>query len=198
MEEGESPPAQADEPQELNDEEPEPVTKFNADLIEAGTPEDSNVLLGDVLIIIAQLITACQMVYEEMFIVKLDIPPLQMVGFEGVFGFVVLSFLLIPLNFIPNIHALRNVNTNGSLEDPIDAMVKIGHQGLLFVPILGLVLSIAFYNFAGISLTKEINATTRMVLDSIRILVVWLFALAVGWQNFHWLQVKLMFFFPGF
>lgn len=131
------------------------------------------------------------MVYEEIFVNKLDIPPLQMVGFEGFFGVFVLSILLIPLNYIPNIQALRGINSGGTLEDPIDGLTKVGNNGLLFVPILGLIFSIAFYNFAGISLTKEINATTRMVLDSVRILVVWLFALAVGWQTFHWLQVKI-------
>jgi hypothetical protein len=132
------------------------------------------------------------MVYEEIYVVKLDIPPLQMVGYEGVFGFGILTLILIPLNFIPNIDALKHINSGSTLEDPIDGLVKIGNNALLFVPIVGLILSIAFYNFAGISLTKEINATTRMVLDSIRILVVWVFALAVKWQTFHWLQVKFL------
>lgn len=36
--------------------------------------EKTNVLMGDALIIIAQIITASQMVYEEKFINSLDIP----------------------------------------------------------------------------------------------------------------------------
>lgn len=169
----------------MNDE----ASNFKTDFVEGRSHNSDNIILGDSLIVIAQLITACQMVYEEVYVVKLDIPPLQMVGWEGVFGFSVLSVLLIPLNYIPNIKALKHINSGGTLEDPIDGLIKIGRNGLLFVPIMGLVLSIAFYNFSGISLTKELNATTRMVLDSIRILVVWLFALAVSWQVFHWLQV---------
>lgn len=57
------------------------------------------------------------------------------------------------------------------------------------VPITGTIISIAFFNFAGISVTKEISATTRMVLDSIRTLVIWVVSLAIGWQSFHYLQV---------
>ena len=38
---------------------------------------------------------------------------------------------------------------------------------------LGNVASIAFFNFFGISVTKEMSATTRMVLDSIRTFVIW-------------------------
>jgi len=39
------------------------------------------------LILIAQIITAAQMVYEEKYVVTNDIPPLQAVGWEGIFYF---------------------------------------------------------------------------------------------------------------
>jgi len=55
---------------------------------------------------------------------------------------------------------------------------------------LGTVVSIAFFNFAGVSVTKELSATTRMVLDSVRTLVIWAVTLALGWQSFHYLQVS--------
>lgn len=37
--------------------------------------------------------------------------------------------------------------------------------------------------------TKEISATTRMVLDSVRTMVIWAVSLLIGWQSFHYLQV---------
>lgn len=163
-------------------------TKFTMDVM-GGRSDDSNIVLGDLLIIIAQFITACQMVYEEVYINNLDIPPLQMVGYEGIFGFIILTILMIPLNFIPNVSDLKHVNSNGKLEDTIDAFIKIGNRPLLIVPTITLIVSIALFNFSGVSLTKELNATTRMVLDSCRILAVWLVALAFGWQSFHYLQV---------
>ena len=48
---------------------------------------------------------------------------------------------------------------------------------------------LAFFNFAGISVTKEMSATTRMVLDSVRTLVIWGVSLGVGWQKFQYLQL---------
>ncbi len=42
------------------------------------------------------------MVYEERFIGKYNIPPLQAVGWEGIFGFVTLSLLLIIVNKFEN------------------------------------------------------------------------------------------------
>lgn len=56
--------------------------------------------------------------------------------------------------------------------------------------VTGIAFSIAFFNYAGISVTKEMSATTRMILDSIRTFVIWAFSLAVGWQTFHYMQVR--------
>ena len=52
------------------------------------------------------------------------------------------------------------------------------------------VVSIAFFNFAGVSITRELGATNRKVLDSLRTLVIWAFSLIIGWQLFYWLQVR--------
>jgi len=57
------------------------------------------------------------------------------------------------------------------------------------VPLEGNIVSIAFFNFAGISVTRELSATTRMVLDCMRTLVVYVVSLGLHWQGFHYLQV---------
>lgn len=171
----------------------------------------NNIITGDLLIVTAQIITAVQMVYEERFVAGLDIPALQgrkfrfipqvknmtnddrfifdsAVGYEGFFGFVTLSALLFPMYYI-KVGVPFNDNANGSLEDLPDALTQIWHSGQLKLALSGTVFSIAFFNFAGISVTKEISATTRMVLDSVRTLIIWGFSLFIGWQAFHWLQV---------
>lgn len=161
-----------------------------ADFI-SGTRDDSHklsdVITGDLLIIMAQIIAAVQMVLEEKFVYKHDVHPLKAVGTEGLFGFFVLSFLLIPMYFIP----VGNFSDNPRqvLEDALDAFCQIGHKPLILLALLGNTVSIAFFNFAGISVTKEISATTRMVLDSLRTLVIWVVSLALGWEHFHGLQV---------
>ena len=38
-------------------------------------------------------------------------------------------------------------------------------------------------------MTKELSATTRMVLDSVRTLVIWMVSIGVGWQQFFALQL---------
>lgn len=50
-------------------------------------------------------------------------------------------------------------------------------------------MSIAFFNFAGISVTKQHSATTRTVLDSIRTLIIWVFSLLIGDEKFSFIKL---------
>lgn len=43
-----------------------------------------------------------------------------------------------------------------------------------------------------LQVTKHINAATRMVLDSLRTMVIWAFSMGVGWEDFCYVQI------PGF
>lgn len=147
----------------------------------------SEVITGDLLIIMAQIIVAVQMVLEEKFVYKHNVHPLKAVGTEGFFGFVILSLLLIPMFYI-HVGDFGG-NPRQVLEDAIDAFCQIGHKPLILLALLGNTVSIAFFNFAGISVTKEISATTRMVLDSLRTLVIWIVSLALGWEKFLGLQI---------
>ncbi|CAM9258938.1 solute carrier family 35 member F6 [Lampetra fluviatilis] len=147
----------------------------------------SEIITGDLLIILAQIVAAVQMVVEEKFIYKDDIHPLQAVGNEGLFGFSILSLLLIPMYFIP----ARGFSDNprGVLEDALDGFCQMGHSSAVAGAVALNVLSIAFFNFAGISVTKEMSATTRMVLDSLRTVVIWAVSLILRWESFKYLQV---------
>ncbi|XP_037002603.1 solute carrier family 35 member F6 isoform X1 [Artibeus jamaicensis] len=147
----------------------------------------SEVITGDLLIIMAQVIVAIQMVLEEKFVYKHNVHPLRAVGTEGLFGFVILSLLLVPMYYIPA--GSFSGNPRGTLEDALDAFCQVGRQPLIALALLGNISSIAFFNFAGISVTKELSATTRMVLDSLRTVVIWALSLALGWEAFHSLQI---------
>ncbi|XP_077302563.1 transport and golgi organization 9 [Arctopsyche grandis] len=148
----------------------------------------NSIITGDLLIVLAQIISATQMVYEEKYVSGLDIAPLQAVGWEGVFGFFILLILHVIFYYTPAPPRFNN-NPRQTFEDAIDGLIQIGNNGLLIISVVGCIISIAFFNFAGISVTKEMSATTRMVLDSVRTLVIWTVSLAVGWQVFHWPQL---------
>jgi hypothetical protein len=89
---------------------------------------------------------------------------------------------------------VADTNDPDHFEDSIDAFYRLGNNPRIMVATLGNVCSIAFFNFFGLSVTKNLSATTRMVLDSIRTLVVWGVDLALGWEQFQYLQIVGFFF----
>lgn len=149
--------------------------------------DTNGIIAGDLLIIMAQIIAAVQMVYEEKFVTRYSIPAMQAVGWEGFFGFIVLGILNIIFFYI-DAGAFSKLPTH-KLEDPIDAFIQIGNNWRILLATVGNIVSIAFFNFAGISVTKELSATTRMVLDSVRTLFIWLITLFLAWQEFQILQL---------
>lgn len=152
-----------------------------------GSHSNTEKIAGDALILVAMLFTSFQVVYEERFIGKYNIPPLQAVGWEGIFGFFTLGLLLIPFYFI--IVPSSNSGPEHRLEDVLSAFCQMRGNWKIILATLGNVLSIAFFNFAGISVTKELSSTTRMVLDSGRTLIIWVVSLALQWQAFYPLQI---------
>ena len=206
----------------------------------------SKALLGNSLILVAQVIVAAQMVVEETFISGYNVPALQVVGLEGLFGICALSVVLTIMYFVPAPVAFCLYPATGSypahcdhFEDAYDAVVQMGNNWIVATMLALNTLSIAFFNcmcFAlsslrhslfvshshsflislllpllapalalscvppralapplssdfGVSVTKHISASTRMVLDSLRTMIIWGFSLGVKWESFCYIQV---------
>ena len=153
---------------------------------------DSNsVLTGDLLIIIAQLINAIQMTIEERYVKGYNIPPLQGVGWEGVFGFIIVSVALIPMYYIPW-HLPSGPDfwqEHTRFEDGIDAFHQIFYIPTLTLAFFVSIISIALFNLTGLSVTREVSATSRVVLDNVRIILVWVISLTFRWQKFSFFQI---------
>jgi len=154
-----------------------------ASVISGNSPNAPDPILGDIIIVCAQIIVAIQMVIEEKFIGKYNVPALQVVGWEGTWGLTVLSCFLVMFYYIPGSSA------GNHFENAPDAFVQMGNSTPLLLFIIGNLFSIAFFNYFGVSITKYVSATTRMVIDSIRTIVIWGWSMIFGLQEFQWLQL---------
>lgn len=76
------------------------------------------------------------MVVEEKYVAGQDIPALQAVGWEGVFGFIGICLLMIPFNFIHAPPPFAD-NSRGTLEATADAFTQIGNSAHLLMAIIG-------------------------------------------------------------
>lgn len=163
------------------------LADFLSDFDSASVSQE-NIIIGDIAIIAGQIFFAVQVVLQERIVAGMDIPALQVVGWEGIFGFGLLGILLVPMYFI-EVGPPFGDNAHGTLEDVPDALVQLWNNSQLVIAIVGTIFSIALFNFTGISVTKEMSATTRVVLDSIRTIIIWIVSLILNWQKFQWLQL---------
>jgi len=120
---------------------------FGGDQLE--TNEFHMFITGIVFIVAGQFCNAIQMIIEEKFLKDKNFPPLQVVGMEGIWGFSLMVFLILPvMYFVPG-------DNEGSYENSLDALVMIKQNPVLLVNILFYLISIAIYNFCGLSVTKK-------------------------------------------
>uniref|UniRef100_A0AC34QG22 Sugar phosphate transporter domain-containing protein n=2 Tax=Panagrolaimus sp. JU765 TaxID=591449 RepID=A0AC34QG22_9BILA len=148
----------------------------------------NGIITGNLLIIMAQIIVAIQMVTEQKFLTQYDVPALLAVGLEGLFGMVVLTLLLIPFYYI-HVPSTFSTNPYGRLEDIFFAFKEIRDNPLILAALGLTIVSIAFFNFAGVTVTKRLSATTRMVLDSVRTFVIWMVSIPLFGEQFIAVQI---------
>ncbi|XP_045160794.2 solute carrier family 35 member F6-like isoform X2 [Mercenaria mercenaria] len=128
----------------------------------------SKTLLGILLILGSQIVSASQMVIEEAFLKKRNLHPLHVVGLEGSYGFVLMSFIVLPaMYFIPG----DDVHNN--YENSVDALYQIYYSPRLLVFCLLYLGSIAFYNYFGLAVTRSLTAVHRTLIDACRTIMVW-------------------------
>jgi len=140
--------------------------------------DDAGLYVGMALVVVGEFFHGLQFVYEEKYLTKYNLPPLMCVGYEGINGVITLLIVLWPLYFII-VGEPFGLGPEARFEDAIDGFHQIfaagsENGGWLLGWTFGNMCSIAVFNFAGITVMRELSATTRAVLDQLRIIFIWI------------------------
>ena len=120
---------------------------------------ERNQVLGDVFVVIAMAFYACQLTYEEKFVKKYNIKPMNAIGLEGSFAVAILSVMLVVLYFIPVKFEMDQ--PGGQLDDAIDGFVQLSNNAILLVSFLLTTVALCFTLVAGINVTRKLSAVHR-------------------------------------
>jgi drug/metabolite transporter (DMT)-like permease len=153
--------------------------------IQAQTPEALWTVLGVLMIAAAQIFTATQFVLEEWILEQYALEPLKVVGWEGVFGFIVTVIGMIILHFAVG----RTEKGRNGYFDAEEGWREVTHYRAIAVSSILIMISIGGFNFFGLSVTKTVSATARSTIDTCRTLFIWIVSLGLGWETFKWLQI---------
>jgi drug/metabolite transporter (DMT)-like permease len=125
--------------------------------------------------IAGEILQAVLWVYQESVLKKYDIPPLQLVGMEGVLGIAVGSVIMIIA------HPLGVENVSESFH-------QLSHSVPLMISVACLLVSMAFFNFSGVGVTKLGSAVHRSIIDVSRAVLIWMVELLLRWHTFIFCQ----------
>merc|ERR1719240_1381039 len=103
-------------------------------------------------------------VYQESVLKTYGIAPLQLVGLEGAIGVVLGSAA------VAAAHPLGIENVYVSIH-------QLTHSIPLMISVSCMLVSMAFFNFAGVGVTKRGSAVHRSIIDVSRSVVIWLIEL---------------------
>lgn len=150
---------------------------------EEGGGSVKSAAVGVFMVLFAQVFTATQFVIEERVMERYDVVPLLAVGLEGIFG-VISVLLAMPITYL----IYGNTHPNGYFDIPTGWHQFVDNEAV-WVPGIMIALSIAFFNWFGLSVTRSISATARSTLDTCRTIIIWAVSMSLGWESFRWLQV---------
>lgn len=139
-------------------------------------------LFGMGMTVLAQLFSGGQVVTEEKLLKGLNVPRLQLVGYEGIWGSCIMMLLFVPMYFIPGKDA-------GSYENILDSSTMIENGSGLTHAVLLYTLSCACYNLCAVCVTGALSAVHRTMFMALRTLIVWCVDLTVFYMvdpNIAW------------
>ncbi|KAJ5954497.1 hypothetical protein N7501_008776 [Penicillium viridicatum] len=151
----------------------------------ARTPEAVQAIIGVLLIAAAQIFTATQFVLEEWILENYAMEPIHVVGWEGVFGFLVTVVGMLIMYLVVG----RTDAGRYGYFDIRQGLHEVFNNRAVAISSVFIMISIGGFNFFGLSVTRTVSATSRSTIDTCRTLFIWLVSLGLGWESFKWLQV---------
>lgn len=121
---------------------------------------DYSSLLGVGLVLGAQLFTASQFVIEEKILARYKVTPLKAVGLEGSFG------LISVLAAMPILHVV--LGKKYPAFDVVRGYHDFFDNRTVWQTGVAISVSIAFFNWFGLSITSAVSATARSTIDACR------------------------------
>jgi len=128
------------------------------------------VVVGVLLILLGSALNAIQGVFEEKIMKAVggaDVPPLELVGWEGVFGTLLSVFVMLPI-----VHFLPGPNC-GSQENIWDTLYMLQNPFVSGI-VLAFILGLCVMNYLSQEISKVLTAVHRQLISTLRTVLVWI------------------------
>ena len=149
-----------------------------------------NAIIGDVCAVLGMLFWALQLTYEEKFVKKHNINPLNALGLEGMFSVVIVSLMLIGFYFLKVPFDMGQPNEQ--MEDALDGFTQLGNNPVLLSSFIFTIVVLLIASVSGIAITLKYSAVLRLILDSLRPILVWIVEISVPVYNHKFQPLQIL------
>ncbi|KAF5115069.1 hypothetical protein DV454_002515 [Geotrichum candidum] len=148
--------------------------------------------LMNVGLLATPVFTATQFVLEEFILEKYSLMPIKVVMWEGVFGTTITVLASGLILFAIGLFSLQATASNAIDSSKFNLVVglqQVWASPALLTSSAAILISLATFNVAGVTVTRLISATSRSTIDTCRTIGIWLASIALGWETFRVLQL---------
>mmetsp|Transcript_25208 Transcript_25208/g.79481 ORF Transcript_25208/g.79481 Transcript_25208/m.79481 type:complete len:450 (-) Transcript_25208:187-1536(-) len=131
-------------------------------------------IFGMFLCVAARAVNSIQFVLEEKVMSDSSLHPLQVVGIEGVYGWLVTACVMMPI-----LASLPGSDVGGVYENTSDSLMMVGRNRTLDFVLVLYLLGLWGLNALGMMVMKHLGAVFRAVSRNLQALFVWLIDMAL-------------------
>ncbi len=153
-------------------------------------------LIGILLVLLASALNAVQNVFEEKLLKAVggaEVDPLELVGWEGVFGTILSAFLLLPIvSVIPG-------DDCGKAEDTLDTFRMLRNSPLVLSLTLSYIVGLMLMNWTSQQISQQLSSVHRNLVSAVRTVLVWVIMLVIyysgqknygeQWTKWSWIEM---------
>lgn len=140
-------------------------------------------LIGSLLIVFGQVLQGGQLVFDEYMSQCMGLPPLFIIGMEGVWGLFLDVLIAIPLvSIIPGSDPSP---FGGSLEYIGDTFLMLAHSWKLSLTVITMLIVVGCSCMCAMTVTATMSSVHRTILEALRTLTVFVSMIFIGfWSDF--------------
>lgn len=131
-------------------------------------------IFGMGMILVGMFLQGGQIVVEEFFMKGINIPPMCIVGMEGVWGCIFMFAIIFPI-----VQRLPGDDVGGCQENLDNDFAMLNNSAILQKVVAVYLVSVFTFNISGMMVTYALSAVHRTMIEASRTAVIWSIDLAI-------------------
>eukprot|EP00826_Nyctotherus_ovalis_P034292 TRINITY_DN2832_c0_g4_i2.p1 TRINITY_DN2832_c0_g4~~TRINITY_DN2832_c0_g4_i2.p1 ORF type:complete len:262 (-),score=73.79 TRINITY_DN2832_c0_g4_i2:134-886(-) len=154
--------------------------------------------VGFVFLGLSYLLSPVQMVVEEALLSKYSANPLEIIGYEGVSGFIFVSVLLMIFQRIPCTRVGKSGASEiypqvaycpyGRMEDSYVGFFQLKNSPIIRDLVVLMIVALCVLNFSSVGVTKHLKSRVRSTMSVTQTVITWIINISLKLEQFNALQ----------